>query len=341
MLADGPPTAEQLEQHFVSSRTGMIAGEIVVDSSGWTSFNGEPHPYRFRAQVIFDGDLLASTVSTFDPKRKEPDEKPISTEIRCHGDRAHIWYTDATDVNGNKMLANVTELSHLVDSPSVRIADPRYLSAHPVAFHDFPNHEVTAAIGDTKVKSLTVERDVHAGDPCWKTTKRLLSGLVIRTWYSPAHGLAPVAMKAEFQSGDQTFVDVVETKLALHEQAKVWLPTECRHQQYVNGTLHSQDECRISVVQLGHRVDRGRFTLAGLGIPAGTGVQSIPRREPGSQVWDGRTIVTTQPSLAAREVDEDMLDISNWLWIAASAVCSVVAAGCAWSILKRRSSASS
>jgi hypothetical protein len=323
-----------LERACLESRKALGRGEIQIDAHGWSSIGSERRDFRYRTTTVFDGKLIASEAVTFDPSTNDSAPRIMSRVIKCFGEQEHIWYTDQPDVLGNKMLANVTELGHVEDSPHTRVGDPRLLGTLPIAFYNFANHPGTSALGGPDYDSYTVAQDRLGDVECWKTIKHLRSGMTLRAWYSIKKGNSLIRLEAEVHSGNTTYLDIVESEVGFNPNVNVWLPTQSRHTQTINGVPKSEELAVVKIIQLGKPIKPAAFTLAGLGIPAGIGIQTVPSHGGGSQRWDGERIVTVPgvvPTPGPHHVDQ-----SNSAWIIVSVFCSLIAAISFWFMLKFR-----
>jgi hypothetical protein len=123
-------------------------------------------------------------------------------------------------------------------------------------------------------------------------TKVLLNDVTVRSWFSPKKLGAIVRAEALGDRNQQSFMDSVDSDLEYYEPAKLWFPVRCRFEAKIDGRTRCEETVEVRIIQLGQPVDPKSFTLAGLGIPAGTGVQRIPPKLPGILHGDGQRIIS-------------------------------------------------
>ena len=135
------------------------------------------------------------------------------------------------------------------------------------------------------------------------------------------------------ESNGVTHVDAVESDLVYIDSIKQWFPRVCRFESAVNGVTTSRDIARVKVVKFQRSVDRGKFTMAGLGIPKGTRIAKTPSQV-GSFLWDGEKIINTIAPISALPAIERQTTVdSPWprtLLVAFFGVGSAVCVALLW-----------
>jgi hypothetical protein len=331
------PNPRVLEVRAVAQRKGLLRGEVEITSKGWDArtASGVKAPFELTARVAFDNKKIRSRI--FRPAIKQGADgwKEANTTVVCYGDDVHIWYSDAKALDGTRSLMNVTDLKVLSDTAVTRIADPRMLGVMPSSYPNLVHLDWESFVGSDSYKSITIESEAFAGDNCWKVTKVLLSDATVRSWFSPKKLGAIVRTEVLSSSNGHSYVESVDSDLEYHEPAKLWFPARCRFESKIDGQTQCEEAVEVRVIQLGRPVDPRLFTLEGLDIPAGTGIQRIPADRPGRLRWDGKRIVSI-PVSDARDPAPERWESRRLIWTTCTAALALAAATCVWLLIRER-----
>ena len=301
--ASALPDPKSLEANAINQRRQILRGELELVSEGWEEIPSQGKVnYGYTLRIAFDGNLRREILVRRPSTVNGTEWRPAMTEIRCYGEKEHIWFSDAKDSSGIQSMLNLVELKSLVENAGQKVVDPRILGYVSAGALNTVYFDLDSFIGNTKYKNISIEKVIYKERECWKATKVLNDGVIVRSWFDPEKDWAVSKMEAEVVTGGVTQIDAVESDLAYYEPIKQWFPVVCHRTTTVNGVTTSVDTLRVKVDQFQRAIDRGKFTLAGLNIPKGTRIQKIPS-QPGSHTWDGRQIINTFPPSSASPLE--------------------------------------
>ena len=336
--ASDAPDPKRLDANALSHRRQILRGELEIDCEGWV----ETPPagkvsYAHSLSLAFDGKLkrgiLVRKAATLDGKEWRPAQK----EIRCYGEKEHIWFSDAKSVDGTRSMLSLVELGHLKEHTGLKVVDPRTLGHSPMGVLNLVYSDLDSGVGNTAYKSITIAKESYKESDCWKITKVRPSDSIVRIWFDPAKDFAVSKIEAEAELGGVKQIDAVESELVYFDSIKQWFPRVCRFTSKINGATTAEETARVKVTQFQGPVDRGKFTMAGLVIPVGTRIAKTPSQA-GSFTWDGQKIINTiAPTSALPAVERPRTEDSSWRWTLLVGFFSVGSAVCLILLWKDRS----
>lgn len=282
-----------IERRAITERSRVERGDVEVMSEGWmVDGNMKTTSFAYKIRIVFDGKKIRNDI--FRPL--DLDLSFVAGSWRttlCFGETDHIFYTEQSDVIGNKIMMNVIGLDKFKPVSDMKCVDPRYLGLNPAGAMNARHSSVDSYLNQDKLVSTESREEPYQGQRCYVTTKTRTNGVQITSWILPDRQWVVAKIETRFASGGRPQIHSIETDYALHQPSGVWFPSGYRH-RVTDGDRETQhDDLTVKVHQLGSYVDPVVFTVADMNIPVGTGVLQSPTKLQGFLYWDGLKVAST------------------------------------------------
>ena len=141
---------------------------------------------------------------------------------------------------------------------------------------------------DLALPGKTASQEVLNGIECVRVTWKIKSGVECDFWFAPGFGYAPVKARGHYPPFEST--DEIELTLEESNQPGIWFPTSYRSSRKYSATSQEFQNAKIVVHSINEQIEPTTFELAGLEIPVGRSVRTLPSHGP-KQIWDGEKAV--------------------------------------------------
>lgn len=202
----------------------------------------------------------------------------------------HTYVFGTQQFPGNQ--AEAVQVSRIAEEVSAKYSDAVKADIRSVGFHPcgawviFPVDDLLRNYGSVE---RAMEDDQINGISCKKISLQAAPGSECSIWIAPERGYSPircVANVAKLNMSDQTDVEVVEWN-----KSGLWFPTASKYVRTIAGKVVHQEEALFEIVSLNQPLPPQTFELAGLDIPVGHAVYTVPDSGP-LQLWDGEKVAT-------------------------------------------------
>lgn len=135
-----------------------------------------------------------------------------------------------------------------------------------------------------------IEPAMDGEDPVWKVSFRMRGGNQTTSaeyWLCDSKGGLPVYIRLSAGEGDSQTTRSLKAALKQYGANRVWYPSEVRFQRTRGNRITTEEIVCVDDAVFGEDVPEKTFTLAGLGLPKGRGIDMDGRL----LVWDGERVV--------------------------------------------------
>ena len=288
------PNPGRIEEDAIERRRALRSGEVLLKSTGWFRSPGAARTeFGWNATIVFEGKKRRSDKRRTDLPEFAGNDAAAPREILCYSDDVHIFFNGRPPEDDRSMMMNVFDLDHFNDSVRMRVVDPRILGMVPSASANTVQYELDRFVGTSDYKSIRIEPASWEGLDAWKITKVLPKDVTFRSWIVPDRDFAVVRVESEYEDAGKSHVHSTASRLGYRESIRSWYPSHCDHRVTIDGEEVEYESLEIQVKQFSDPIDPEVFTLVGMDIPPGTGVQRVPTTLAGYLSWNGSEIVSS------------------------------------------------
>ncbi len=167
--------------------------------------------------------------------------------------------------------------------------DIRALGFHPSGL--FPNMRIDDMLRSMAYPEREVAEEYVNGRKCTRISLSLTSGVRCCVWMAPDAGCSIVRCTSE--SAGAGGVDVsseVDLEVKEWRMSGLWFPVSYDHVLRIDGEVYQRDCASLRINSLNEPLPADTFELAGIGIPPGRSVVTVPSDD-GKAIWDGKAVV--------------------------------------------------
>ncbi len=260
-------------------------------------------------------------------------------DLVAFGEKKHVWYTEARDsVSQARIMLNYFDLTKIgADNTGMQITDPRLLGNSCDDLRNTVHFNLGSGcfLWRGKMKDIQIVDATIDGSPCKQVSYKDEKGNEDAWVVDIGRGYNLLSRKIKATAGGTSIIESVKSELPSVSDSGIWFPSKVSYRREENGKEVTSEQLTIRLSHLNKPIAPKLFTLAGMDILPGTGINENPPSTHKQQVWDGHEIKVIEPPLAtAPRVFQPVTGGTNWSLLMVSIGSGLVFLGVLWKLLK-------